>query len=302
MLCAVMKHWHPMCGVDFHIQVPPPPAPPIPSMPYKTFSAMCGSLGWFTTVKYFPTHNSSGFGYTMAKGTDIGPMIPHLGPQPHITLPIEMLASASKSHFGVAKYAGQDNTKADNCIAVGALGFTNPNLNCGTPMPTPTGMIIVLNTHMASMTLGDFLAGCIDMGVDFLIQWGLNKLGDVVAGGIARALRPQYFASRAAAKAALPATVKGAERNAAKRALFDKCNTPFRKGANEAIDKIMEKGVGTYVVGFFMGSPTGMDVGAIRDGNEETPLNSGYGAATNYLSPSTTNNPKEPPPVPAFYD
>lgn len=294
---AVLKNWHPMIGRDLHIQVPPPPAPPIPAMPYCTFSLMCGSLGWVTTCKYFPTHNTAGFGTTMAKGTDIGPMIPHIGPQPHITLPIEMLGSASKSHFGASSYAGQDNGGADNIIAVCVLGFTNMNLNCGTPMPVPFGQVIGLTTHMANMTLGDFFAGLIDGLFDFAIQWALNKAGDAMANRLFNALRPQYFASRAAAKAFLRTQgVRSTEINAAKRALFDQVNTPFRRGANQAINTILTRGVGAYVVGFFVGSPTGADASNVPG------LNSGYAAVNGHLSPSTSNNPNDPPPVPSFMD
>ena len=98
---AVLKQWHPMVGVDFHICVPPPPAPPIPCTPYRTAHVLWG-WGGMPTQSYFLDHPSSGWGLTMSTGTDIGPMIPHIGPL-SITMPLEMLFSSSKSHFGTSR-------------------------------------------------------------------------------------------------------------------------------------------------------------------------------------------------------
>ena len=52
----------------------------------------------------------------------------------------------------------------------------NPNLNCGYPLPTPTGGVIALTTHEVQMTWGDIVSGALQMGFDFLIMWAMNKM------------------------------------------------------------------------------------------------------------------------------
>lgn len=185
--CIVLKNWHPMLGFDFHTQVPPPPAPPIPSMVYYTGSAMFGVTMGTTTQKYFPTHPSSGFGLTMARCTDIGPIIGHFGPMPHILLPIEIMLSSSKSYFGASTYVGKDNTGSVSPICVCALVVVNPNVNCGTPVGTPTGVVPGLNTHVAHMDPADYAVGVVQGAVEI----GISYLFSKAMPGLTKNLFPQ---------------------------------------------------------------------------------------------------------------
>jgi len=186
---AIMKHWHPMLGRDLHIPWPPgSPAPAPAPVPYMTMSTMMG-IG--VTAMYAPTHMSQGMGMTMNVGTDIGPMIAHIG-TPSNTMPIEMPLSSSKSYFGPSNVLAGGKP-----IAAGLLGNTNMNLNCGTPIPVPFGQVIVLNTHYVSMSLADILGGAMAMATDFAIQAALqlvgSRLGDAVGGAIARRMSQRVF-------------------------------------------------------------------------------------------------------------
>ena len=173
---GVLKAIHPMIGVDRHIPWPPGAPAPLPApAPYYTMMTMLGTAAtstWTSTLftdSLFPT---------MIKGTDIGPLIPHIGP-PSVTLPVEIVFSASKSHFGSSRY------KTDKGVAaVTLLTTTNINLNCGTPVPTPSGVVLALATHRVDMSWGDVFAGVLAMGVDFLIQAALNKAGNWLGGKI----------------------------------------------------------------------------------------------------------------------
>jgi hypothetical protein len=89
-------------------------------------------MGTGLTAKYATTHVQQGFGTTMQVPTDVGPMIPHIGP-PSQTLPIDIAFSSSKSYFGPTSTETQNER-----IAAALAGHMNPNLDCGLPIPTPT--------------------------------------------------------------------------------------------------------------------------------------------------------------------
>lgn len=202
MFHAVLKHWDPMIGCDFHDQLPPPVGPPIvPRVPHvslATLGFLPGPWGWSPTTKQSTTVFAL-HGDVMGKGTDIGPMVVHI--QANYLLPIIILTSGSKSHFGPASV--KTGIKgSEESVGAAALFYVNLNLNCGGATkcpPTPTGVVIAVNTVGVGLTLGDIVAGIVQMGFDFLIQWGLNclfssnaasKFFNWAAGPIARALCP----------------------------------------------------------------------------------------------------------------
>jgi len=178
-----MKHYDPMIGVDTHLAIAPtgPPGPPPagPGLgtpgpwPYATFSLLSGLLVFFTPLKKQHTV----YGITVAKGSDIGGGIPHLGP-PSADLPITILGSGSKCHFGSTNYKVQGKP-----AALALLITLNLNLNCGTPAPTPFGGVVCFTTHAAGMTAGDIIGGILAMAADIAMQAAFNYLGNKVGGG-----------------------------------------------------------------------------------------------------------------------
>lgn len=179
---CVLKHIHPMLGVDFHIPwVPGAPAPAPSPVPYATMQILMGVVPTVFSKPLF-SHMTDGFCITMEKGTDIGSFIPHVGP-PSLTLGVEMLVSASKSHFGASQYKAEG--KVMGCAL---LFFVNPNLNCGTPAPTPTGVVTTITTHMVQMSLGDILAGLFEMAIDTLLQYVLGKATGAISTRISNAI------------------------------------------------------------------------------------------------------------------
>lgn len=168
---AVLKNWHPMVGADRHVPWPPgSPAPAPAPVFYVAFSVMWGLS---VVASYAKDVSSNYHGLTMLKVTDIGPMIPHVGP-PSVLMALEIPLSSSKSYFGSSRYVSQGKP-----IAVALLLALNPNLNCGTPLPTPTGCAIGLTTHWVDMSWGDILSGLLQMCCDIAIMWALSKLGKV---------------------------------------------------------------------------------------------------------------------------
>jgi hypothetical protein len=123
----------------------------------------------------------------MARCTDIGPLIVHAGGMPHILLPLEIALSASKSYFGASTYVGKDNTGAASPVCTCALIVMNPNVNCGTPLNTPFGIVPGLNTHVADMSLADYLVGVVQGAFEVLLGYLLNK----AMPGLTRNLFPQ---------------------------------------------------------------------------------------------------------------
>lgn len=175
---AALKHYHLMVSLppDLHDTVPPvmPPPPPTPT-PYWAGYLLSGSAGYIVgTVKLAEDVHHDSMGYTMLRGTDIGPLIPHVG-APNILLPLVLAMSGSKSHFACSTVVSRDGPVA--C----ALAFiVNPNLNCAgpstSPFPRPNGIVIAFyGTTFEGMTWGDLFAGALSMAFDCLVEGLINK-------------------------------------------------------------------------------------------------------------------------------
>jgi hypothetical protein len=187
---GVLKHFHPMMGFDWHVPWPPgSPVPTPPAVAYKTFSLLWGMMG--AKADYSPNTLTDHMGWTMLQGTDIGPLIAHIGP-PSLTMPIEYVLSASKSLFGISSY--QIGGKP---VAASLTFLVNPNLNCGTPVSLPVGVVLALTTHRLDMTWADICGGFARMTADMMMQFALNKLGtlvgDKVFHGISQAFGERVF-------------------------------------------------------------------------------------------------------------
>ena len=181
-IMAVLKHLHPMIGVDFHDEISPPgvPVPSIPHLvagilcfpPWGVVTGKCNSTVWTTTAM------------SLAQGTDMGFFIPHipLPPAPaNILAPIITLASGSKSHFGAQNHKTPAGPLAFACLVV-----VNLNLNCGGPTrpPLPSGFVLaVFQLTWQGVTWGDIIAGALHMLVDALVQFGINRFLSTGLGG-----------------------------------------------------------------------------------------------------------------------
>jgi len=263
MLCAILKAWHPMIGRDLHIPWPPGSPSPAPAPAPYTVCAPMGGIVPLTT-RFTTTSFTDGLAPAMLRGTDIGMMIPHVG-APSITLPLEMLLSGSKSHFGASKTIVRDQFGATGPVAIAMLGFTNLNLNCGYPLPTPFGQVIAPTTHVTTVTLGDLVAGLYLMAFDFCLQAILNKLGSKVgewmgsaAGAIARRLGVGAL-SRVAARQMARALGIRSGIGATQRAL--------QAASRAKLAAIIENTTiyGFAPLGVFLGGPLGISVSAARD-------------------------------------
>lgn len=272
---AILKHWHPMIGWDFHIPwVPGTPAPaPAPVM-YKTAATLAwvaAALGLSGVTKMATSHTSQGFGYTMLQDTDIGTMIPHVGP-PSLLLPLDILFSASKSYFFTTQYKAEGAN-----VAVALAIILNPNLNCGTPIPTPTGMVIALNTHFASMSFAEFMAAMTRMSIELLVQAALNfllgKLGDMVLSRMTFILRyytagliPKALSKRAAKEfLRRNSNVANREINDAARRLVADRNAGIARwfASTELASNPVVSGIVNGGIGYGAGGPMGFDNGAM---------------------------------------
>jgi hypothetical protein len=104
-------------------------------------------------------------------------LIPHynvLPPAPpNALLPIIILCSGSKSHFGAHAHTLPKGPTAFACAVK-----VNFNLNCAGPAfpPLPSGLVITFNTHTTGATIGDLVAGALHLVFDLFLQWGLNRL------------------------------------------------------------------------------------------------------------------------------
>ena len=276
----VLKHWHPMVGMDYHIPWPPGSPSPAPApVPYQTMQLLVGLVPTVFS-KPIMSHMTDGFAITMEKGTDIGTMIPHIG-APSLTLMVEMVFSASKSHFGASRYKAEG--KVMGCAL---LVSVNPNLNCGTPAPTPTGFVICITTHTVDMTLGDILGGLASMCADIVMQFLLNKLGgaigDRITSAIMRQVRPSMWVNAYCRFANAGASHAGAMFNATARVL--------------ATSRVMGRVIGP-AVGFFLGGPLGMDVATFTGWSPGGAVSGGLGGMAESGGQELGDMISPPPPV-----
>jgi hypothetical protein len=176
---AVLKHFHPMIGYDLHLVMPPGSPVPGPPGPHVAMSAL---MGTGATAQMGPTEQTH-FGWTILRGSDIGPLIPHAPLAPNCLLPIILLASGSKSHFGSSQYLVQNKPAAAALLVV-----VNPNLNCADPCPMPLDGVIAINAHFVDMTLGDIISGLLHMAADAALAFALNWLGGKLFNGLSQRL------------------------------------------------------------------------------------------------------------------
>lgn len=166
---TVLVHFHPMIGCDFETVMPPGSPSPLPApAPYGTMQILNGLMPF---VKSKPTMRTiCGFGLPLQQGTDIGFLIGHVG-APNVLLPVIILFSSSKSLFSASTVQFESNPVSTSSNIV-----YNLNLNCGSPMSTPTGMVLAPNTVLAGMTLGDFIAGYARVAMQMAISFIAGKI------------------------------------------------------------------------------------------------------------------------------
>lgn len=180
MMFNVLKTYHVMIGIPIierHQAIFPPAPAPVPSVPHMCGAMLCMGPWGILTGKPNPTAISASGGVMLSQGTDIGPLIPHfnlipLAP-PNALLPVIILTSGSKSHFGA-----HANVAPQGPVAFAVAVVVNFNLNCAGPAwpPLPSGLVITFNTHTTGASIGDIVAGALHMVVDAAIQFGLNRL------------------------------------------------------------------------------------------------------------------------------
>jgi hypothetical protein len=240
----VLKHWHPMVGIDYHIPWPPGSPTPLPApAPYYTAQLL---IGLFPTIfsKPIPSHITDGYAITMEQGTDIGSLIPHIG-VPSVILPLELAFSYSKSYFGASRYLAENKV-----MACALLVSVNPNLNCGTPLPTPTGFVLALTTHIVEMSLADVLTGLFRMALDAALQWALSKFGGALSSRLGRAI----------ARRMVPSVWVNAYCRGANLGLEHAWAQAYARAAAREAGFNIRTATGV-AVGFIMGGPLGADAG-----------------------------------------
>lgn len=214
---AVMKHWDLMIGIDRHIPWPPESPIPLPDpVPYVTIMVLMG-LQPLTPMMAFSSMTL--YGWTMQRGTDIGPGIPHIG-MPSLLTPLDMLFSSSVSYFGPTAYQHE----AEPCAAA-LLCVINLNANCQEPVALPTGLVLCITTHYTMMSFFDILFGfgtmIFDMVLDYASCQLSNLAGKVIGKYVVSPIGKKIAAktaSRRAAKAAVAKASGGAATQGAAKA------------------------------------------------------------------------------------
>lgn len=220
MMFAVMKHLDIMLGLDFHTTWPPwLPEPLASPTPFFVIMPMCGTM---LTAQMAPTAETLGM-WTMLRGTDIGPLIPHIG-MPSLLTPLDILFSSSASYFGPSTYMA-----AGMPVAAALIINVNLNLNCNWIAPLPTGLVLCFTTHYTGMSPFDVLFGFVSMGVAIVLDVacgaaagaGAKAVQKRVIAPVAKRVTTKLAARKAAqtaAKAGAKTTTKAATKAATKSA------------------------------------------------------------------------------------
>ncbi len=244
---------HPCTSIDLHTHLPPPPIPPVPPfLPYFWLQVL-GGLPFFTKAKIckktFAWHFPA-----MQKGTDIGRMLIHVGNPINLKLPFIIYNSSSKSFFGAS------TVKVENqVVAVSNAVVVNNNMNCNDPMNLPTGVVIAPNTVMAGMTIGDFLAGYVNITTDLLVGKALGKPGDYMGKKIIGKL-----ANSAVTKSAWEAVTKSKlGKTMAEEVTGESVNALTGLGFDKIKDVVKNK------TGFDLDSSIGDNIGRMADDSLE---------------------------------
>ena len=182
MRMAVLKHLHPMIGVDFHDEIAPPGIP-APKIPHLT-AGFLGVPPWGMVTGRINGDVWTTHALSVAQGSDMGFLIPHI-PLPtapaNLLAPILFVVSGSKSHFGAHNHLTPQGPLAFACLVV-----INLNVNCAGPTmpPLPTGFVFaVFQTAWQGVTLGDLVAGALHMLVDIVVQFAINRFLSRGPGG-----------------------------------------------------------------------------------------------------------------------
>jgi len=262
MMCAVLKHYMPMIGGDFHDTIPPPGPVMVPSIPHLVAANLKIGPWGALTGKDAPDVISAAAGTTLLRTTDIGPLVPHIS-APHYLLPLLILGSASKSEFGATSVL---TSKGPVGVCVGWV--VDLHLNChGTARPPmPTGAVIGMTTHFTGFTLGDFLAGLLCMVMDSAVQYGLNRIM-----GSDRASRVFNWVQGPIIRALCP----GAR---------SMTTALFARGMNPVATNMLASAVPT-LTGLLIGGPIGWDIALIpTSADPTTPMGAVTNAVTGYLN------------------
>lgn len=173
---TALREYHLMVGLDVHFPVIPPGL-----WPYLVANNMNNTLKIHLTTLYTPSVWADSLQQMMCKGSDIGMLIPHLGPMSAVIV-IEVLLSGSKCYFGPSNVLVRDQHGGVQNPAAAVLGKVNVNLNCGFPVPLMSNVVLAPNTATLRMTAGDIAGGLYVMLVDQIFQTTINLFAYFVIG------------------------------------------------------------------------------------------------------------------------
>ncbi len=173
----ILKNNHIMLApYEKHDALLPPTAIPAPSLPHSAGVVPLKWGPWGALTGKTQDDVLHDGGTTVLRGSDIGPLIPHIcwAPPLHYLLPIIILTSGSKSHFCSPRDHAGGEPKA-----VALLKVVNLNLNCcgATWPPLPLGFVLAFwSTRTTDVSWAELGKGFLHMVFDLLLQFAINRL------------------------------------------------------------------------------------------------------------------------------
>lgn len=260
---------HSFIGMGSHMAVYPP-APAAVLTPHVSMDTLLGLMigaKWSKTV-------IGPFGFQfIGQGNDSGFVVPHIAiPPPNVLVPVVIGFGSSKPMFSASTV--QINVDGASLpVAAGMIpyNFVSINQACNDPCNYPSDMVISPNTVVVGLTLGDMLAGFVNIAIDCIISAIANKIGGDVSEAIFSRLATRIAA--ASLREVTETLTRHFGQETAERLTRDAIgeiaegmlNRPFTRAVQEAVGKLIEGKVGDAADAYSsaLGMPEGGSMGGL---------------------------------------
>ena len=260
---------HSFIGMGSHMAVYPP-APAAVMAPHVSMDTLLGlmiSAKWSKTV-------IGPFGFQfIGQGSDSGFVVPHIAiPPPSVLVPVVIAFGGSKPMFSASTvHIDVDGSSLPMSAGMIPFNFVSINQACNDPCNYPSDMVISPNTVVVGLTLGDMIAGFVNIAIDCIVSAIANKIGGDVAEAVLSRLATRIAA--ASLREVTETLTRYFGQETAERLTRDAIgeiaegimNRPFTRMVQETVGKLIEGQVGNAVDAYSgaLGMPEGESMGGL---------------------------------------
>lgn len=180
---------HSYVGFGSHSALIPPSVVPaiIPHISMDTLLGLMIGAKWSKTV-------IGPFGFQfIGQGNDSGLVVPHISLPPlSVLVPVVIAFGSSKPMFSASTvHINVDGASLPMAAGMIPYNFVSINQACNDPLNYPSDFVISPNTVVVGLTLGDIIAGFINIAIDCVISAIVNKIAGDAAEAFMNAIAPR---------------------------------------------------------------------------------------------------------------